>query len=119
MNKLETITTILTKRLMVIELDSTKQINSFKASYVESLEGLGHNEPLQHDAIEHLLICHGDTTIKTQRKIQWLNEWINKLNTWDMPEWADGMINSLANETDANMRRYKADIVKRVFTIAY
>ena len=119
MNKLQHITTQFNNRLATLHEDKAKQLEKFKVAYTGSLEGLKHNQELQHDAIQNMLINHGDYSVKLQKKIDWLDEWLCKLNTWDLPEWADGIINSMASESDANLRRFKASVMKSIFTLAY
>lgn len=109
------INAILAVRLTALENDRDRLVLEFKKQYQEILTNLYGKEELQIDGIEHLLIAAGDNIVRAKRKLEWLQMLVLRLETWDFVEWLEELFNSLGKETDANFRRFKTDILKRVF----
>ena len=106
---------ILAVRLTALENDRERLVLEFKKQYQEILTNLYGKEHLQIDGIEHLLIGHGDLITRLKRKIQWTEQIFLQLESWVFVDWLEMLFNSLGKATDANFRRFKADILKRLF----
>lgn len=111
----EDIQAILAVRLTQLENDRDKNLLDFKKQYQKILTDHYGDEPLQLNGIEHLLMASGDSTVKAIRKLDWLQGISVTLDTWDFVDWCDGLFRDQTIDVDANFRRFKIDILKRIF----